>query len=122
MLFVSSVPGLLPAFGQPRVSRIVSDEVPDGIWNGTDTCPLPFTPPVLPSTLLVLLVASCAHTRNTSSRFDPIAKYLTPELIDRHLRGDTALSPKAEGERRLGEADLHPAPHLVVRRSEKADC
>jgi len=46
--------------------------------------------------LLALLVTSCAHTRTASSRFDPIAKYLTPELIDRHLRGDTAPSPKPE--------------------------
>jgi hypothetical protein len=59
--------------------------------------------------LLALLVVSCAHTRTASSRFDPIAKYLTPELIDRHLRGDTAPSPKPdvhlEGDQLIADFD-----------------
>lgn len=46
--------------------------------------------------LLSLLVVSCAHTQNASSHYAPIAKHLTPELINRHLRGDTTPSSQLD--------------------------
>jgi hypothetical protein len=43
-----------------------------------------------------LLMVGCVHTHTASSRFDSIAKYLTPELIDRHLMNGSAPSPKPD--------------------------
>ena len=46
--------------------------------------------------LLALLAVGCAHTPSARSSFDPITKYLTPELVDRHLRAGAEPSPKPE--------------------------
>jgi hypothetical protein len=42
---------------------------------------------------LVVLLAGCAHTRGTGASYDAIARYLTPQLIDRHLMNGSEPSP-----------------------------
>ncbi len=42
---------------------------------------------------LVVLLAGCAHPRTASGNFDAIARYLTPQLVDRHLMNGSEPSP-----------------------------
>jgi len=42
--------------------------------------------------LLSLLAAGCA-SQKTGGRYDPIAKYLTPQLVDRHLMNGNESTP-----------------------------
>src|SRR5260370_35498164 len=42
---------------------------------------------------LVVLLVGCAHARTSNGNYDAIAKYLTPQLVDRHLMNGSEPSP-----------------------------
>lgn len=63
--------------------------------------------------LLSLLVAGCA-TQTASSRYDPIAKYLMPQLIDRHLMNGSRSTPSPAIRTEGGQLVIEFSGHCSV--------
>jgi hypothetical protein len=63
--------------------------------------------------LLSLLIAGCA-TQSASSRYDSIAKYLTPQLVDGHLMNGSGPTPSPVVRTESGQLVVEFSGHCLV--------